>query len=712
MAASTPRGVNYPTADDKIKDGSSASALADDFAVLATSADAAITAGVQEAKDDSTTKYGGLPARVAAAESDIDHLQLTKWFHGELGIGSLDTLFTIGLHYTRSSQVATSITGKPTDSRFNNPFKVLVEPISINNGIYKQTIETKITGSTKTFTMCRTSLNNSWLGWVLDGEDQAWDKGRMSTGDDLNSFLSSGTRYADTSTVSGSILNKPPTFDGNPFSVTITALSVSNGIYLQEASQKIAGAGVVRSAYRISLGSVYEDWQDSASGKETLRDTGLITILGDSQSQKTETSWDTYAGALLDGTTLITHARSGDESNTILFREGVKEIVCTVDGGVIPSSGSVNLSTKMYIQERTDRIIISGTLGGVSGYVTYISPGVLTFTRSGTGAAVSVSGFMPFKSTWGQGGSAPTNAHAIIAWFGGNDFNYAAVGSERDTADHIIGNYRQFVEYCHANGYRPIIAGVTNRATAVSGSNGFAQVQRVNNTLREIFPDIFLDVQAYYVEHAIYDAGLTPTAADLLAIGRGEIPPQLLTDGIHLVPAAHQAIGEKWIAPWLVAQGYATSTQELATLPALAPADSRPQFSIDTAAGRTISAWDPAQGKYQLVTGDTGWRNVSSLLINGWTGTARIRRTGDLVFFRVYALNGDSATSPTFMNGIVGFRDVLSKFTLPSGISIDISASYSLAAPIGSKSSTSRYEQASWPTFDTAWPAISPGIPA
>lgn len=60
MAASTPRGINYPTSDDKIKDGSSPSALADDFAVLASSSDAAITAGVQEAKDaaalDATAK--------------------------------------------------------------------------------------------------------------------------------------------------------------------------------------------------------------------------------------------------------------------------------------------------------------------------------------------------------------------------------------------------------------------------------------------------------------------------------------------------------------------------------------------------------------------------------------------------------------------------------------------------------------------------------
>lgn len=88
MAASTPRGISYPTSEDKIKDGSSLSALADDFMGLATSADAAIAASAQEAKDaaaldatakadaaeqgaidDATAKYGGLPQRVTDAES-------------------------------------------------------------------------------------------------------------------------------------------------------------------------------------------------------------------------------------------------------------------------------------------------------------------------------------------------------------------------------------------------------------------------------------------------------------------------------------------------------------------------------------------------------------------------------------------------------------------------------------------------------------------
>lgn len=77
MAASTPRGLNHPTSDDKIKDGSSPSALADDFAALASSADAAITAGVQEAKDaasaDASAKDAAIDAKATSAVSTANN---------------------------------------------------------------------------------------------------------------------------------------------------------------------------------------------------------------------------------------------------------------------------------------------------------------------------------------------------------------------------------------------------------------------------------------------------------------------------------------------------------------------------------------------------------------------------------------------------------------------------------------------------------------
>lgn len=50
MPGNTPRGIKYPTASDKIKDGSSPSALADDFKALAESADSSTAAAEGAAK--------------------------------------------------------------------------------------------------------------------------------------------------------------------------------------------------------------------------------------------------------------------------------------------------------------------------------------------------------------------------------------------------------------------------------------------------------------------------------------------------------------------------------------------------------------------------------------------------------------------------------------------------------------------------------------
>lgn len=67
--ALTPKGIKYPLSSDVVKSSASPSALADDFKELADSTDAAIAGGVIEAINDSTAKYGGLPARVTAVET-------------------------------------------------------------------------------------------------------------------------------------------------------------------------------------------------------------------------------------------------------------------------------------------------------------------------------------------------------------------------------------------------------------------------------------------------------------------------------------------------------------------------------------------------------------------------------------------------------------------------------------------------------------------
>lgn len=167
MAASTPRGLNHPTSEDKIKDGSSPSALADDFAVLASSADAAITAGVQEAKDDATTKYGGLPARVTTLEKD-------KWLKPDLPSGTdLNTLTTPGSYEILGvwPNVPSQNIGNLTVLKMNNTaLQVYTTWETVPRTFYRQ----RDTGGT-------------WFPWAA-----SWNAGEVAANVDVNTLTTPG----------------------------------------------------------------------------------------------------------------------------------------------------------------------------------------------------------------------------------------------------------------------------------------------------------------------------------------------------------------------------------------------------------------------------------------------------------------------------------------------------------------------------------------
>lgn len=406
-----------------------------------------------------------------------------------------------------------------------------------------------------------------------------WARGKLGSGASLDTLTTPGTYYTEDMTTSLSVVGKPDdSAFRQPFKVTVERLSEVNGIVKQTAEVKQTGAGYGVAYERFSLSGSFLGWMKTGESIAGL-DYSKITLFGDSQTEPSAgTSWPEYASPKLDGSSLVNYAKSGNATNDVLIHAGVKIVSFKVAGGSIPASGAVSLSTSELLYLRDSRVVAIGTLAGVSGTLRHVSSNAFTFTRASAGVAVAAAGWQAFTA------DASPEAGVALFWMGGNDFNLGVTGSSRDTADHVIGAYRAAMEWGERTGRRVVIAGVTNRLTALAGSSGFEQVQRINRELRRLFPDAFLDVQAYYVERAIYDAALTPSAEDLAAMGRGEIPPQLYLSGdtVHLIPAAHKAIAEKWISPWLAMSGYAKTTVALPALPALSPVDGLPALKIDT----------------------------------------------------------------------------------------------------------------------------------
>ena len=83
----------------------------------------------------------------------------------------------------------------------------------------------------------------------------------------------------------------------------------------------------------------------------------------------------------------------------------------------------------------------------------------------------------------------------------------------------------------------------------------------------------------------------------------------------------------------------------------------------DTAATNGAIRWIKATGSgntgWRVDYGDTGWRNIESVLLNGFTATSvKIRRFGDQVSITIFALDGSSSTGTTL-------------YTLPTGFASD-----------------------------------------
>lgn len=118
-----------------------------------------------------------------------------------------------------------------------------------------------------------------------------------------------------------------------------------------------------------------------------------------------------------------------------------------------------------------------------------------------------------------------------------------------------------------------------------------------------------------------------------------------------------------------------------------------------------------------VVDGDTGWRNISSLIGNGWTGTVYLRRSNSNVSLQ-FQLNGAAAAGPDFLAGgaPVGFR--------PSGFASRMIGYTTTSTPTVRRGfSMSALVLPAYPTAETLygehasltgdpWPAVLPGSPA
>ncbi len=137
---------------------------------------------------------------------------------------------------------------------------------------------------------------------------------------------------------------------------------------------------------------------------------------------------------------------------------------------------------------------------------------------------------------------------------------------------------------------------------------------------------------------------------------------------------------------------------------------------VDQVAGRAIYAWDDINAREQMIYGDTGWRDISSLLENGWLGNVSVRRTGLAVWMRFEGIDPSKQTSQLPIRLPVGFRGGSignERFELhnalnPAGMFRGYAQNNGLVYVIASGAAGLLYGSVQMTTADS-WPTALPG---
>lgn len=161
---------------------------------------------------------------------------------------------------------------------------------------------------------------------------------------------------------------------------------------------------------------------------------------------------------------------------------------------------------------------------------------------------------------------------------------------------------------------------------------------------------------------------------------------------------------------------------------AAATADAAAPATHDHDDAAQVTALDPTTGRLAIggiEMGDTGWRDVTGDLLNGWATavSVKMRRVGSTVYLNLYLMDAASASSNNALSLPIGFR-VGSSVAIghvgvgmngATGATNNLQSSVTLA---GSTGDTVRLSSDASQTFTAnvnfwvgdPWPTVLPGI--
>lgn len=360
-------------------------------------------------------------------------------------------------------------------------------------------------------------------------------KTELSANDDLNDYTSNGVWRSRVASSSATISNRPPSAPDQPFRLEVFEIGWNNFHQVYTGSRD----GTMNRFERYYYSGQWFDWlqvfdsaadtkpdPENGSDAPSQTDRKRITVFGDSQVAGTSMT-TALSNAVGQDVTVTNGGRGGDTVDEVAIRSGVKELWFTIQGDVIPTSGTVELTTPQPLDTRYDTEF-TGTLAGVEGTLTYVGvPSSWEFTRTNTGDTVTASEpqrFIPVE----HGAQNET----LIIWMGGNNTDDSGERVAATVAEHIVATYQAFMTWA-APQKRVLLPGMTYGANSEPGEPRYELVEAVNQRLADLYPAHYCAVNDYLIHHAMEDAGLSDTQEDIDARQAGLMPPSLLQDNVH-----------------------------------------------------------------------------------------------------------------------------------------------------------------------------------
>lgn len=501
-----------------------------DFKTLATTTTTAITSAVTEA----------------------------KWERGNIAAGTdLNTVTTAGVYQITTYSIANSLVNKPPAVAIN-PAALTV----LNNGATAiQEWQTVPVGSNPAPQLIRFMDNAGvWGTWRRVDVGGVVSQSVITANTDLNTLGGTQVYAVPSYSVAITLQNMPP---GMTQPMVIKSY-VAGSVTFHEATAWVNKDQTV-TWVRSQVSGVWSAW--AKTSPEMLQSS--VQCFGDSLTEggsingawQTSEKWTSVLAQYID-LPVTNYGKSGDTSDEVLFRAGLRTVFGLPVGGSIPAGLDPVAIQSPYVRDVTRRRAYTMTYAGVAGSLTGENGG-WTFVRHTAGQAVPVTAATPFIAP------LPLSSKVAVIWFGRNDILFGTGKPHQNFVHHLKAQYQAAMAAAEKKGIKVILPGLTYTTTEQVGSPGYEAIREVNAWLAESYPESFVAVTAFLSKHGLELTGITPTAADVSAQNAGLIPPSLYDTGdtIHFRKETAAVIG-KYFAAQMALRGWVGATPDYYSLPA------------------------------------------------------------------------------------------------------------------------------------------------